>query len=604
MAAHVPPTVSAVDSYDEVDLSDVHPKPRLRSYNALCCCCTVIASAFALTAAVSATIYLRGTLHSPIFTPVTGTGVDDDPAEAPAEEPIRGVNLGGWLVLEPWITPSLFYDFLDDERPATDEKLLCAKWGADEARARLKEFRDVWVTEDTFRRLREVGLNTARVPYGYWVFGDAPGFCENVSSIEYLDLAVDWAEANGINLLLDMHGAKGSQNGFDNSGESHKYPFGDGAYDGASWLRAENANATLSTLSRVAERYKGRTVVKYMGLVNEPIGFHLSGYCTANCPIPVGPLTDFYLAAWAAIGKHLPDTRPVVDQSFRPHVWSHLRDADAPWVPARALVDSHRYHAFWPRASSLPQVAHLRISACDTASDVASQAAESLPTVVGEWSTAVSDCMIWLNGLGVPVTWSDKSDCGRLPCPTTFSNGSLPAFVREGRPAPPGAAGGPDEAGMCAVDPFTAPWGPFNYSEFYTAFYAYAMGGYEASAGWFFWNFRNEMGDPRWGFLDAADAGWLPRSLRGYRPARPDCAAADAAGASWQEALVTLIVATVGLAMSLCCLCCAAYGRARARRDVAFSRMLNKTPVPSTQGSVEMTTAQDHDFGPPGPAPA
>jgi glucan 1,3-beta-glucosidase len=25
---------------------------------------------------------------------------------------IVGVNLGGWMVLEPWITPSLFYQFL------------------------------------------------------------------------------------------------------------------------------------------------------------------------------------------------------------------------------------------------------------------------------------------------------------------------------------------------------------------------------------------------------------------------------------------------------------------------------------------------------------
>jgi len=24
-----------------------------------------------------------------------------------------GVNLGGWMVLEPWIAPSLFYQFLD-----------------------------------------------------------------------------------------------------------------------------------------------------------------------------------------------------------------------------------------------------------------------------------------------------------------------------------------------------------------------------------------------------------------------------------------------------------------------------------------------------------
>ena len=27
----------------------------------------------------------------------------------PFNNQLRGVNLGGWLVLEPWITPSLFY---------------------------------------------------------------------------------------------------------------------------------------------------------------------------------------------------------------------------------------------------------------------------------------------------------------------------------------------------------------------------------------------------------------------------------------------------------------------------------------------------------------
>jgi glucan 1,3-beta-glucosidase len=28
----------------------------------------------------------------------------------------RGTSLGGWLVLEPWITPSLFYQFLGASR--------------------------------------------------------------------------------------------------------------------------------------------------------------------------------------------------------------------------------------------------------------------------------------------------------------------------------------------------------------------------------------------------------------------------------------------------------------------------------------------------------
>lgn len=34
---------------------------------------------------------------------------------------MNGVNLGGWMVLEPWITPSLFYQFLDADIKYGDE---------------------------------------------------------------------------------------------------------------------------------------------------------------------------------------------------------------------------------------------------------------------------------------------------------------------------------------------------------------------------------------------------------------------------------------------------------------------------------------------------
>lgn len=35
-----------------------------------------------------------------------------DKHATPFNQQVRGVNLGGWMVLEPWITPSLFYQFL------------------------------------------------------------------------------------------------------------------------------------------------------------------------------------------------------------------------------------------------------------------------------------------------------------------------------------------------------------------------------------------------------------------------------------------------------------------------------------------------------------
>ena len=43
-----------------------------------------------------------------------------------------GTNIGGWMVLEPWITPSLFYRFLDkthSEGVGTDMWTFCEALG-------------------------------------------------------------------------------------------------------------------------------------------------------------------------------------------------------------------------------------------------------------------------------------------------------------------------------------------------------------------------------------------------------------------------------------------------------------------------------------------
>ena len=48
-----------------------------------------------------------------------------------AKQAATGTNAGGWLVLEPWITPSLFYRFLgkDEDHTAMDSWTLCERTG-------------------------------------------------------------------------------------------------------------------------------------------------------------------------------------------------------------------------------------------------------------------------------------------------------------------------------------------------------------------------------------------------------------------------------------------------------------------------------------------
>jgi glucan 1,3-beta-glucosidase len=579
------------------------PPPRGAGLPLFIACALICPLAIALV--VFASLLGRASISAPIFTPLVAANSSGPVMDG--VQMMRGVNLGGWLVLEPWITPSLFYQFLDRDVPAKDERTFCKMLGSDEARAQLAAFREAWVTEETFVRLRSIGINTVRLPYGYWLFGDRPEFCPGVSSVEYIDKAVGWAEKHNLRLVLDLHGVPGSQNGFDNSGDSHKPPFGSDL-DAHDWLLEKNADIAIDILSRVARRYADSAAVVQMGLVNEPIGFALSGFCKANCPIDQIKLIAYYERAWAAVRANNQHVTPVLDVSFRNHAWAPLREPGKPWVEAGAVLDSHRYHGWWPRGSAVPQIAHLRRAACDARRDIEEMEAEALPTVIGEWSLAVSDCMTFLNGVGLDAAMTSPSECGRVPCPETF--GKLPLYVTkrngtaDGVPAPArrlplGSHGGPDADGMCPVDPLSAPPGPLSYDAFYTLFAAYAIRGYEGSRGWTFWNFKSEVADPRWGFLDMYDAGWLPKTLDGWNPPVAECDAADAGGMNWHELFTATVVCAVLLALALlvalgawcgCFRCCA--------RDRGFVKMQTMASDLGAHGVVELSTVSSSSAPP------
>ena len=66
------------------------------------------------------------------------------------ERAMVGTNIGGWQVLEPWITPTLFYRFLGkthSEGVGMDQYTFCESLGADEGNKVLREHWDTWITE-------------------------------------------------------------------------------------------------------------------------------------------------------------------------------------------------------------------------------------------------------------------------------------------------------------------------------------------------------------------------------------------------------------------------------------------------------------------------
>ncbi len=132
----------------------------------------------------------------------------------------QGVNLGSWFMLEAWMVPSLFNCA---SAPGISEYDVAAGWNGD-SKSVLERHWDSFVTESDFEWLAGMGINTVRLPLGYWHIGTGEtdwvmgtmyeGVRNNYSGAWPRVLrAVNWAAKHGIGILIDLHGAPGSQNG-------------------------------------------------------------------------------------------------------------------------------------------------------------------------------------------------------------------------------------------------------------------------------------------------------------------------------------------------------------------------------------------------------
>ena len=122
---------------------------------------------------------------------------------------VMGVNLGGWFVLEPWITPSMFSDWAQNQE-VKDEYDLCKTLGSSEAYSRLSSHWNTWITQSDFQQIAQMGLNHVRIPIGYWAVNPLEGDPYVQGQLAVLDQAVGWASDANLKVLIDLHGGKAS----------------------------------------------------------------------------------------------------------------------------------------------------------------------------------------------------------------------------------------------------------------------------------------------------------------------------------------------------------------------------------------------------------
>ena len=174
---------------------------------------------------------------------------------------LKGANLGNWLMLEFWMMGQRS-EAIDDQ--CTLEATLDKRFGFAERERLMKLFRDNWMTQRDWDLLPRFGLNMVRLPFIWNLLEDEKNPRHlRPDAWHYLDLAIDQAEARGLYVILDLHGAVGSQGTEHHSGCANRNLL---------WSRPDYQDRTAWLWEQVAKRYRDRAAVAGYSLLNEPWG--------------------------------------------------------------------------------------------------------------------------------------------------------------------------------------------------------------------------------------------------------------------------------------------------------------------------------------------
>nr|XP_018258948.1 exo-beta-1,3-glucanase [Kwoniella dejecticola CBS 10117]OBR81106.1 exo-beta-1,3-glucanase [Kwoniella dejecticola CBS 10117] len=378
----------------------------------------------------------------------------------------RGVNLGGWLVTEPFIVPSLYEQYQTSTPQAVDEYTLSQAMGADLA-TKMEEHYKTFITEEDFAAISAAGLNYVRIALGFWAVETIDGepYLPKVSWTYFLK-AIGWARKYGIRIFVDFHALPGSQNGWNHSGKSGSVNW---LYGVMGIANAQRSLETIRTITEFISQDGIKEVVPLFGLVNEVMAktvgrdvlakFYyqayetvrdVTGYGAGNGPILLMHEGFLGVANWTGF----------------------LNGAD------RIGMDQHPYLAFG--GVNTDSHAVQAKTPCTWGGGTNDSMTAFGLTVGGEWSNAINDCGLWLNGVG-----------------------STPAYQVAGND--------------CAVYDEWMNW----TDDFKQGIMSYTMANMDALQNWFFWTWKignstvkGYPTSPQWHYRLGWEQGWMPKDPR------------------------------------------------------------------------------------------
>ncbi|WRX07901.1 Glycoside hydrolase [Theobroma cacao] len=200
-------------------------------------------------------------------------------------------------------------------------------YGHNKAKQVLERHRNTFINVGDFEFLFRQGINTVRIPVGWWIaFDPNPPAPFIGGTLEALDNAFSWAQAYNIKCIIDLHAAPGSQNGMEHSASQ----------DGTTgWpTSSDYISQTLHVIDFLASRYAKHPALLGIELLNEP----------SAASVPLDTLVSYYKQGYEIVRKHSPSAYVVICQRIGNADPLELYQADI--GSHNIVVDLHYYNLF------------------------------------------------------------------------------------------------------------------------------------------------------------------------------------------------------------------------------------------------------------------
>ena len=308
--------------------------------------------------------------------------------------PLRGVNLGGWFIMEKWMSP-----LTSDSEPDTYTVMqtLNNRFGVATEQSLINSYQQHWITTTDLDNIRNLGFNLIRVPVWYGQFYDLNNISNSgwrSDAFNELDWVVSNAAQRGIYTIIDMHGVVGGQSKSDDTGRA-----GQNLY----WSDSNDQGNTAWMWWQIASHYNGNPNVAGYDLINEPTGApNSSAVWTA------------YNSLYKSIRSADPNHMILMEGTFGNWNWSMLPPpSQFGWT--NVMYEMHSY--CWNCSSS-----QIEASADAQVNDFNNHASYNVPGYIGEFNDFGNGASVWqysvnaFNNAGLSWSpWTYKATHGLTP---------------------------------------------------------------------------------------------------------------------------------------------------------------------------------------------